>query len=332
MRKCRGVSRSLTAGHLKQQGALERLVHLDEVFKFLRALRGSPPYFECAKKDLFAMIRQLGPATLFRSFSSAETHWIHLLRILGKLVDGKEYSDNELENLNWEQKCRLIQSDPVTCARHFDYQFSQFLNNFLLSNIAPLGSISDWFYRVEYQQRGSPHIHMLIWITDAPIFRTDDDEKVISYIDRIITCSQPTGNSDLLNLVNRQIHRHSHSCRKRNKDECRFDYPQPPMKSTEILYPLDQDTQQHAVKHYREIWTRIKKEMNDLKEGKNISFDEFFCNLNVTEEDYKLALRSSLNSPTIFLKREPSELRINNYNASCLSAWRANMNIQLFYP
>lgn len=189
MRKCTGVSRSLTAGHLKQQGALERLVHLDEGFKFLRALRGSPPYFECAKKDLFAMIRQLGPATLFCSFSAAETHWIHLLRILGKLVDGKEYSDNELENLNWEQKCRLIQSDPVTCARHFDYQFNQFLNNFLLSNLAPLGSISDWFYRVEYQQRGSPHIHMLIWITDAPIFGTDDDEKVISYIDRITTCS-----------------------------------------------------------------------------------------------------------------------------------------------
>ena len=154
MRKCTGVSRSLTAGHLKQQGALERLVNLDEGFKFLRALRGSPPYFECAKKDLFAMIRQLGPATLFCSFSAAETHCIHLLRILGKLVDGKEYSDNELENLNWEQKCRLIQSDPVTCARHFDYQFNQFLNNFLFSNIAPLGSISDWFYRVEYQQRG----------------------------------------------------------------------------------------------------------------------------------------------------------------------------------
>ena len=72
------------------------------------------------------MIRQLGPATLFCSFSSAETKWIHLLRILGKLVDDKEYSDSELENFNWEEKSRLIQSDPVTCARHFDYQFNQF--------------------------------------------------------------------------------------------------------------------------------------------------------------------------------------------------------------
>lgn len=63
--KCKGNERILTAGQLKQEGALERLVHLDEGYKFLRALRGSPPYFEKAKKDIFAMIRQLGPANLF---------------------------------------------------------------------------------------------------------------------------------------------------------------------------------------------------------------------------------------------------------------------------
>ena len=77
---------------VKQQGSLERLIHHDG-YKFLRALWGSPPYFEKAKKDLFAMIRQLGPATLFCSFSSAETKWIHLLKILGTLVDRQNYTD-----------------------------------------------------------------------------------------------------------------------------------------------------------------------------------------------------------------------------------------------
>ena len=121
LRKCKGNSRSLNAGRLKQQGTLEGLIHHDEGFKFLRALRGSPPYFEKAKEDLFVMIRQLGPATLFCSFSSAETQWVHLLRILGQLIDHKKYTNDELENLKWEDKCRLIQSDPVTCARHFDH-------------------------------------------------------------------------------------------------------------------------------------------------------------------------------------------------------------------
>ena len=62
------------------------------------------------------MIRQLGTATLFSSFSSAETQWIHLLRILDQLVNHKQHSNDELGNLNWEEKYRLIQSVPVTCA------------------------------------------------------------------------------------------------------------------------------------------------------------------------------------------------------------------------
>lgn len=65
-----------------------------------------------------------------------------------------------------------------------------------------------------------------------------------------------------------------------------------------------------------------------MKEGEDITVDQLLLNLNVSEETYLLAIRSNLNSPTIFLKRQPNELRVNNYNASCLSAWRANMDIQ----
>ncbi len=86
LRKCKLGNRTLTAGDLKTPEGLGGLTCHDEGYKFLRALRGSPPYFEKAKKDLFAMIRQLGPTSLFCSFSSAETKWIHLLRILGKLI------------------------------------------------------------------------------------------------------------------------------------------------------------------------------------------------------------------------------------------------------
>ena len=227
---------------MKQQGALDSLIHHDEGFKFLRTLRGSPPYFEKAKRDLFEMIRQLGPATLFCSLSSAETQWIHFVRILGEIIDHKFYTDDELENLNWEEKCRLIQSDPITCARHFDYEISQFLTNVLLSDAAPLGNIADWFYRVEYQQRGSPHIHMLIWLENAPEFRIDSDAKVTSYIDKIITCQKPRDNPEQLKLVNSQVHRHSHTCRKNTKSECRFNYTDNP----ELLKLVNREVHRHS--------------------------------------------------------------------------------------
>ena len=283
----------MRAGNLKQEGALERLIHHDEGFKFLRALRGSPPYFEKAKKDLCAMIRQLGPASLFCSFSSVETQWMHLLRILGQLVDQKEYSDGEIENLNWDEKCRLIQTDPVTCARHFDYQISQFLGQFLLRGAEPLGKISDWFYRVEYQQRGSPHIHMLIWLENLPTFGEDSDEEVTLFIDKIITCKKPESDADLLKLVNRQIHRHSHTCHKKWRNACRFNYPQPPMKETTILYPLDKDIAQSQRGLYVDTWKNIKQYLNDMKEGLDITFNKLLSNLNITEDIYISAIQSS---------------------------------------
>ena len=38
LRKCKGNSRSINAGQLKHEGAIEYLIHLDEGFQFLRAL------------------------------------------------------------------------------------------------------------------------------------------------------------------------------------------------------------------------------------------------------------------------------------------------------
>ena len=304
LRKCKGNDRNLNARQLKQTGAVDRLIRYDEGFKFLTALRGSPPYFEKAKKDLFAMIRQLGPATLFCSFSSAETQWTHLLRILGQLVDHKSYSDSEIENLNWDYRCRLIQSDPVTCARHFYYQVNKFLSNLLLRFAEPLGKISDWFYRVEYQQRGSPHIHIvLIWADCAPKFQEQSDNELIQFIDKTISCQKPIENPELLNLVNRQVQRHSHTCRKNAKSDCRFNYPQPPMRQTTILYPLDDDMQQSEIKTHKDSWKLIKMHLDEMKEGEDISFDELLLALKVTEENYLLAVRSSLNAATVFFEK-----------------------------
>ncbi|CAB4039506.1 Hypothetical predicted protein, partial [Paramuricea clavata] len=203
-----------------------------------------------------------------------KTQWIHLLRILGKLIDKKQYTDNELENLNWEDKTRLIQGDPT-------------------------GSIG-------------------LNIRNAPTFGEDSDCDVVSFIDNIITCEKPTENPELLALVNRQVHRHSHTCRKKSKSVCRFDYPQPPMRSTKIIYPLDIDMDDNEVDQHKDTWKFIKKHLNDMKKGEDITFDQLLINLKLTEQNYLLAVQSSLKTPTIFLKRKPNELRINNYNA-CMS-------------
>jgi len=43
------------------------------------------------------MIRQLGNPTWFCSFSAAETRWTHLLEALGRIIEKKEYTDDNIK-------------------------------------------------------------------------------------------------------------------------------------------------------------------------------------------------------------------------------------------
>ena len=73
------------------------------------------------------MIRQLGPAQIFLTLSATETRWVHLLKMLSEIVDNISLTDEQVNQLTWSHKCRLISPDPVTCARHFDYSIHHFL-------------------------------------------------------------------------------------------------------------------------------------------------------------------------------------------------------------
>ena len=83
------------------------------------------------------------------------------MRILGRVVNQRDYSDNEIANMSWQEKSDLIQKDPVTCARNFEHMVQLFIKDVLKCTAMRLGEMADYFYRVEFQQRGSSHIHAL---------------------------------------------------------------------------------------------------------------------------------------------------------------------------
>ena len=96
------------------------------------------------------------------SLSAADTRWTDLLRMLAKLNDGIENSEKELDAMTGQEKTKLVQKDPVTCSRYFEHRVQEFLNTVLKSDCEPIGKDNDNFYRVEFHQRGSHHIHMLV--------------------------------------------------------------------------------------------------------------------------------------------------------------------------
>lgn len=143
----------------------------------MQTLRGSPPYWEKAKKDIFAMINQLGLPKWFCSFSDAESKWAPLLKTLGKLIENVSYTDDEILNMSWEHKRKLIKADK---------RFRKFFSDVWCNEIHPVGQIQD-FYRIEFQQRGSPHVLMLLWIKDAPNMVTHEKKEIENFINKYVT-------------------------------------------------------------------------------------------------------------------------------------------------
>ena len=72
----------------------------------------------------------------------------------------RHQSDNrDPQSLDWSEKNEVLRSNPVTVARMFEHRFHVFQNEVILSPSEPIGKIVDFFQRVEFQQRGSPHMH-----------------------------------------------------------------------------------------------------------------------------------------------------------------------------
>ena len=323
VRKCKKRSKAITAAEARDSNYLDKLVNRDEGYYIFRQLRNSPAYLETRKKDIFAMIRHFSLPTWFMSLSAADTRWTDLLKMLAKLNDGIEYSETELEHFTWQEKTKLVQKDPVTCLRYFDHRVQEFLNTVLKNSCEPIGKLIDYFYRVEFQQRGSPHIHMLVWIENVPTLETNSEGEIVQFVDKYLTCN--TDNEKTANLVGLQSHKHSKTCRKKGKPICRFGFPLPPLPRTMLLYPLEEDLDKYKKKN-----TDLLKAMNEYKDNVDMTFEEFLENIAKMDfDDYVKCIRSSLKAPKVFLKRKTKDIRINLFNEGILLAWKANLDIQI---
>ena len=290
VRRCKGNEKKITAAEARNSEYLDKLVNLDEGYYIFRQLRNSPAYLQSRKKDIFAMIRQLSLPTWFMSLSAADTRWTDLLKMLAKLNNGVSYTDKDIEELTWQEKTKLVQKDPVTCSRYFDHRVQEFLNIILKSNCEPIGKLRDFFYRVEFQQRGSPHIHMLVWIDNAPSLEKNSEEEIVQFVDKYLTCS--VNDEETAHLVELQTHKHSKTCRKKGKAICRFGFPLPPLPQTRLLYPLEEEVDQ-----FKKKYSELQRAMNENKDN-NVSFAEFLETVaKMTFEDYIKCIRSSLNAP-----------------------------------
>ena len=140
-------------------------------------------------------------------------------------------------------------------------------------------------------------------------------------------------NSVLHEIVkNVQTHSKSHSksCRKGGK-VCRFNFPKLPSQKTFISKP-DSDKEcssdntmdkQFATEIIQKMWNSF---INDEKYP--TTTEEVFQKANLTQSQLENAVHANTQKETIIYHTQPGSIWVNNYNATLLQAWNANMDIQ----
>ena len=203
------------------------------------------------------------------------------------------FSAIDLEKLEWQDKCDLISKHPAACARFLNNHINKFFKHIIKSPFSPFGHLEDSFYRVEFQHRGSPHIHALLWIQNTPKFDVSTDEEVCSYIDTIITSTSDVLESEL-EYLEFQKHRHSKSCKKHvaGQKVCQFGAPWPPMSKRLILRPFEGEDLLQA-EQYKNVYADIQVFLEKLgPDPGNMTFEEFLAKVDVSETVYNFAIWS----------------------------------------
>ncbi|KAI2666920.1 ATP-dependent DNA helicase PIF1 [Labeo rohita] len=340
LRKAKPMTRDgrrINCSLLQDKQELEKLVNNKEATRFMQPLRGTPAYWEKTLRDLFAMLRQLGTPTFFCTFSAAEMRWPEVINAI-KAQQGESVNFAELD---WSEKCEILRSNPVTAMRMFEKRVEALMRDLIMSPARPIGEVIDFFYRVEFQLRGSPHIHCLFWVKDAPEFEKDQDQDVCDFIDKYISCKLPDPNKDpelhrIVSEVQMHSRNHSKSCRK-NKKHCRFGFPKPPINRTTITRPrpppVDQSDEENRSEErdYASVAKEQLQKVWDLLNDSNQNFEtitQLLNQVNMTYEEYEKHIEALSTSSLIVMERRPQDCWVNGYNPMLLRAWNANMDIQ----
>ena len=402
-------------------------------YRTFKNIRGTAPYFEHAKSRLFAFLRQKGPPTIFTTITSAEYDWIDLMEnIIKTKPDARRIEDlirtlknkdllSHLLNLNNKEKLRdhakeiiqkmqgpemskLVNDHLVHTTKDFDSRVKYLFKLFKLPGFFDKGEnykIAEFFIRIEHQQRGAPHAHILLWMVyqdsyiektvfingkktvvnenrPAPNFKnsvegkrgTDREEGIKTlenFANELITLEIKDDEDDVLKY---QTHKHTFTCTKKKKNsfflvkedegfgkydgtmkgialktpKCRFHFPRFPIRATTFLEPLVEkdnnenviqkaDVNLNRIRKYmlRNLFQEVAGEAGSLRiQFLRLSFDDFLKNLGISELEYELALRRSVRGKGfMFLRRECSQVFINNFNKSLMNQHSANQDFTL---
>ena len=240
-------SSNLTAKKVGEIGK-EHLMRYDNAFTTYKTIRGTSMYYQDSKKKLMATLRQQGAPTLFCTFSCAEFDWNSLAQSIFQTINKSKISMEEIKQMSAAKKNKLVSENVTQSTIHFakrtDKLMSLLNDGGIFLHDEKDYKVDSYFYRVEFQARGAPHIHCVFWLKDKdgnkPPSMWNEENKsdadlggqIASFCDSIMSGSSTSMNCEIhavfdysckdcidgKNLVEKyQSHKHTFSCRKKGK-------------------------------------------------------------------------------------------------------------------
>ncbi|KAL3189143.1 hypothetical protein MRX96_003278 [Rhipicephalus microplus] len=328
---------SITREQLESGGKKFLEEVLDRDLVFMRGVPNTVQYWQDRRSELFAMIRQLGKPHAFLTMSASEVHWERLLETLERLRVGPDGTPRPVSEMMASECVELVNEDPVACAMYINRIFDVIMNVLADRNCSPFRPyvIRDYFKRVEFQQRGSAHVHVTLWLEEAPDEELTGEEgatpKTLEMVAQLLTLD-----TTLLRRRHTQTHQHTHTCYKRGRTKCQFGAPFMPSDETRIVVPFPPAPEGDDAESERERQRLkvLKKKYDEMHEGlESGDFEDLASFLRAfglhSEKEYMDVLRAGLSRPCVLYRRTPAEKFVNAFNAWIGRFLDSNMDMQI---
>lgn len=163
-----------------------------------------------------------------------------------------------------------------------------------------------YFERIEFQHRGSPHAHILLWLDNTPVNLLNNSKDFNEMVEKLVSVSE----SDAPGNIKLQTYKHTFTCYKKmdpnKKDNCRFGAPFLPSRNTITLMPMkdtDSDYSADQFKEYKRHYQLLKTNLENFDYDK---FEHYYTHNNIVSvENYYKIIRAGIIRPKLLYRRTP---------------------------
>ncbi|KAH9292744.1 hypothetical protein KI387_042066 [Taxus chinensis] len=171
------------------------------LMRFGASLRGTRSFWLKSRGELSDMVEQLATPTLFFTLSAADTKWPDLHSVMPDTSPADPREAQQWRNHN-------IISNPHRVSAYLHQRFTVFREEVLQNYLGA----TDYWYRYEWQHRGSAHVHGFLWLPEAvPNVETIDwsDTSAINqvreYFDKLLSAWNPRSISCRSEYIHRPL-------------------------------------------------------------------------------------------------------------------------------